>query len=31
MYWALPGQVLYILQAYEGVGPIVIPISQMGT
>ena len=28
MYWMLPGRVLYILLAYEGVSPVVIPISQ---
>lgn len=31
MYWVLPGRVLYILLAYEGVSPIVIPISQTWT
>lgn len=29
-YGALPGQVLYVIQAYEGVDPVFVPIFQMG-
>lgn len=29
-YGVLPGQVLYVIQAYEGVDPVFVPIFQMG-